>query len=72
MKTESYVLIIKDKTLEGDSMIFGSNLQKLNFTGIENVQFDRKNVTAKVYHYDNGKVGSLACNCNLLLETYEG
>jgi hypothetical protein len=68
-----YVLEIKDKLLpNGGCYIHGDNLQRLEFEGMDNVIFDRANVTAKVYHYESGKIGALAANCNLLLESYEG
>jgi hypothetical protein len=71
---EKYALIIIDKftETEGNTVIYGSNLQRLEFQGMENVQIDRKNITAKVWALKDGKIDGLMADCNLLLESYEG
>lgn len=67
-----YVLVIKDKLCPGEALTFGSNLEHLKAIGIENVQVDRVNVIAEVWSLVNGAKDRYMCNCNLLLESYEG
>lgn len=71
MKTEQYVLIIKDLICPGDTLIYGNSLGRLRAEGMDNVKFDRENIRAEIWSIKNGVKDHFIVNCNLLLESYE-